>query len=106
MSNNQKQFRPIRLLRPWDQPGYRDQDLVIQGIVDEIRRLESTKVASLTHWDVTEDTNGDIIVRSHTGPRIRLRITAAGALSVSGSAAVSGTTSIGGSLGVSGAAAI
>jgi len=104
--SNQKSFRPIRLLRPWDQPGYRDQDLVIQSVVDEIRRLESTKVATLSTWDVTEDTNGDLIVKSHTGPTVRLRLTAAGALAVSGSAAVSGAASIGGSLGVSGAAAI
>lgn len=106
MSGNQRQYRPRQIVRPWASPGYQDADLIIQQINDEIRRLESTKVATLTHWTITEDTNGDLIIESTTGPTVRLRATSAGVLSISGDAHVSGAANIGGALGVSGAANI
>lgn len=102
--STQKQFRPIRILHAWDNPGYQDKDLIVQNIVDEIRRLESTKIATLTHWTITEDTNGDLLAQSSTGPTNRLRLTAAGALSVSGTANVSGATTLQANLSVSGTA--
>src|ERR1051326_8715012 len=90
MATDQRQYRALRILRTWDQPGYRDQDLVIQNIVDEIRRLETTKLTLLSHWSVTEDTNGDLLVEGITGPTVRLRLTAAGPLSICGDMAGAG----------------
>src|SRR5438128_11715349 len=66
MANSPRKWRPRHVLTPASRPGFRDEELKIQGLNDEIRKLEGDKVSS-SDLSLTGATFGDVLVADTLG---------------------------------------